>query len=108
MQLVRGTTAIGGSAALSGTLGGRTLDVVDPFAAKGVDDPTNPERVTVILADLPNLCSFLRTATAANETKANLFDLLIVLGGSTSAHAWTHFRAHAGARVESEALRERA
>jgi hypothetical protein len=79
-----GTSAIGARATLSGTLGGRTLDVVDPFAAKGVDDPTYPERVTIILADLPNLCSFLQTATAANETKADLFDLLIVLGGSTN------------------------
>jgi hypothetical protein len=78
-----GTAAIGGSATLSGTLGGRTLDVMNPFAAKGIDDPTYPEQVTIILADLPNLCSFLQTATAANERKANLFDLLIVLGGAT-------------------------
>jgi len=76
-----GGSAAAGSATVTGTLSGRTLSPAHAVALKGVDDSSYPNQISVFIANQADPCALVQSlAGDPNAQKANLLDLILVLG----------------------------
>jgi hypothetical protein len=79
-----------GSGSLNGAVQGFTPIVADVIAARGVDDPAYPNRVSVIFSSRPSVCKTLQvvlSGPAANVASASL--LILVFTPSDPSGALT-------------------
>jgi len=72
-----------GTATITGTLDGKTIDAQGAVALKGVYDSSYPGIVTIMIGNMPDMCPIAQEIVAGSN-KANLFLLGFTLGQTTA------------------------
>ncbi len=72
-----------GTGTVTGTINGKPVDVQSVVALKGVYDSSYPGIVTIMMANVPNMCGVAQEIVAGNH-KANLFLFGFALGETTA------------------------